>query len=459
MSDLMAELDRLGAAALGMDPHAGPLASSGDDRSVSGHIDAAKVVARVDEMAAADTRMRFLKRVVYRFARLFLHRQRDYNLAMIAAVTDLNQQLAVLRSRALSDANRMNATMTHLSLSVEELGDQMDRLAATLRVEPQLAQLRADLEAVVSREVGAVNTRQDELVRRFATLDKEATRLHRNQQGIRAGMTAVRADLETLHGESASRSETAVSAAAAAPKRRTATKASTASMTESDAFYERFEDEHRGSLTEIRDRLEPYLTDLDAIRSLGGAVIDVGSGRGEWLDLLVESGFDAVGVDTNSDAVAQTAARGLHVEHGDAISYLHALPAASVLAVTCFHVVEHLPVKMQFELASAALRCLKPGGMLIVETPNPTNVNVGAAAFYLDPTHLRPVVPDYLTFLLSDLGYVGVETRFLHPREGYLGMTGPGRPGLDDELMWALRGPQDFAVLATAAGDHGQGGR
>ena len=98
------------------------------------------------------------------------------------------------------------------------------------------------------------------------------------------------------------------------------------------------------------------------------------------------------------------------------------------------------------------MRVLKPGGLLIVETPNPTNVVVGAAAFYRDPSHLRPIHPDYLQFLARESGFVAPELRFLHPCAGFEEL-GPERPTWRLELNWALFGPQDVALLARRPND------
>jgi SAM-dependent methyltransferase len=426
--DLLSQMDELASLALGGPAYVGPLAASGDDRSVGDQILAATAVAQVDFLPPETVRFRFFKRVLYRFARLFLHRQKAYNLAMINAVADLNGQVAALRARALNDGNRVAASLAYLSLSVEELGDQLDRM---------LSLARGETTALLDERMALVAANRDEVLALVSDLA-------RAQQGVRASVTVLRTEVDTLRSAGV---PTAVDTGTGpvAP-------VSLASAAELEEFYGRFEDRHRGSLALISERLEPYLKDLDEIRDIGGPVIDVGSGRGEWLDILVGAGLAAEGVDTNSAAVAETRSRGLHVHHADGVAHLRTLPAASVMAVTCFHVVEHLPAALQLDLCAAALRCLKPGGRLIIETPNPTNLNVGAASFYLDPTHLRPVNPDYLAFLLEDLGFTDVQTRFLHPRDGYAELGAGREAGLSDELMWALRGPQDFAVVATAGG-------
>jgi hypothetical protein len=74
-------------------------------------------------------------------------------------------------------------------------------------------------------------------------------------------------------------------------------------------------------------------------------------------------------------------------------------------------------------------------------------VVVGSSSFYRDPTHLRPIHPDFLHFVAQEAGFVGVEIRFLHPRPQY-DEIGPSGDPVADDLRWALYGPQDFALVA-----------
>ena len=323
--------------------------------------------------------------------------------------------------------NGLNEQFTTMRL---QLGAQLVRATSTM----------ADLESTL-----------DDIQQRFAEedattdrLDRTLDELHGSHSTLRAHTNLLRADLDRMVDDLRSTVPPRVTEA-------TLDDIAAQASGRADAFYERFEDKMRGSAEAVRSLLEPYVADLDARREIGGPVIDIGCGRGEWLEVLASKGFAAIGIDTNEEAVARCTSRGLRAIVTDAITYLREIESESVLAVTAFHLVEHLSPDGQLELVEAALGALKPGGLLIIETPNPTNLNVGAASFYKDPTHLRPVSPDYLAFLLDDLGFVGVETRFLHPRDGFRERTDE-RIELDDELMWALRGPQDYAVIGFRPG-------
>jgi SAM-dependent methyltransferase len=172
-------------------------------------------------------------------------------------------------------------------------------------------------------------------------------------------------------------------------------------------FYRAFEDRHRGSRELIKNRLRVYLPFILPIISEVEATLalDLGCGRGEWLELLTENGFTAQGVDLDDDMLAACRQRGLSVETADAINSLGAYADNSLAVVSAFHLVEHLPFDKVQKLVAEALRVLRPGGILIMETPNPENPMVGACHFYLDPSHIRPVPPDLLSFLTEYTGF------------------------------------------------------
>jgi len=174
-----------------------------------------------------------------------------------------------------------------------------------------------------------------------------------------------------------------------------------------DEFYRAFEDRHRGDRWLIKSRLRvylPFITPLLEIYQPCNAV-DLGCGRGEWLELLNEEGFVGHGVDLDDGMLEACRELGLEATRQDAVQYLKQLPDESLAIVTGFHVAEHIPFLRLRELAAEACRVLQPAGLLILETPNPENLVVGATNFYLDPTHIRPLPPDLLLFLTEYSGF------------------------------------------------------
>lgn len=187
----------------------------------------------------------------------------------------------------------------------------------------------------------------------------------------------------------------------------------------SDGFYRAFEERHRGSRELIKGRLAAYLPFVEPLLEVFpvAATIDLGCGRGEWLELLAGSGFKPVGVDLDKEMLKACLERGLQVEQGDALAYLSALPDESQAVVSAFHVVEHITFDQLRTLVSEALRVLKPGGLLIMETPNPENIVVATSNFYLDPTHQRPIPSMLLSFVAEYAGFARVKTLRLQERK------------------------------------------
>jgi SAM-dependent methyltransferase len=173
-----------------------------------------------------------------------------------------------------------------------------------------------------------------------------------------------------------------------------------------DGFYSAFEEEFRGSQAIIRERLKIYLpliADVPFPRS--AQILDIGCGRGEWLDLLQEAGYNTLGLDINAAMLAQCQERGLNVRQGDAYQYLRSLPDDSLGGISGFHIVEHLPFEQLVGLIAEAFRVVQPGGFVLFETPNPQNVLVGSFSFYLDPTHRNPIPMEVMRFLLRYSGF------------------------------------------------------
>jgi O-antigen chain-terminating methyltransferase len=179
----------------------------------------------------------------------------------------------------------------------------------------------------------------------------------------------------------------------------------------SDDFYRAFEDRHRGSRELIKSRQRIYLPFIKPLLSIysDANALDLGCGRGEWLELLKESGFDAQGVDLDDGMLAACRELGLKVATADVLVALKALPDASQTVVSGFHLAEHIQFSDLQILVQEALRVLKPAGLLILETPNPENVIVATTTFYMDPTHQRPIPPALLAFVAEFHGFARVK--------------------------------------------------
>lgn len=248
-------------------------------------------------------------------------------------------------------------------------------------------------------------------------------------------------------------------AQAAAPVQSGPAQAAPAAAAPSSALFDYvgFERRFRGDPEAVAAALaERYLDLLVA----NPPVVDIGCGRAELVEMLTRRGVEAIGVDTDPSMVAEARDRGLDVRQVDGSSFLRGREPGSLGAVIATHLVEHLEFADLVELLELAATRLRPGGLFIAETPNPTSLVVLGNSFILDPTHLRPLHPSLLTFLCEGAGFRDVRLRFHAPATDYQ------LPMIDDPDAppWAKRvndafaklnsvlfGPQEYALIATAA--------
>ena len=175
--------------------------------------------------------------------------------------------------------------------------------------------------------------------------------------------------------------------------------------------YVGFEDQFRGSPEEIRRRVEEYLpVFVDA-----SDVLDVGCGRGEFLELLRQRGIRARGIDINAAMVDVCREKGLEAETGDALTYLRRVPDGSLGGLFAAQVVEHLEPRYLTQLLDAAFEKLRPGAPIVLETINPACWFAFFESYIRDLTHVRPVHPDTLKYLLVATGFQHVEIRYRAP--------------------------------------------
>jgi len=214
-----------------------------------------------------------------------------------------------------------------------------------------------------------------------------------------------------------------------------------------DLFYIDFEDKFRGSRETIKKRQLYYVPKVKSITDkLYAPVLDIGCGRGEWLEVLKEYDIDAKGIDLNTLMIKEAMQYQLNVENTDALQYLKKMATESLSVISAFHIVEHLPLEILIEILDEVYRVLKQGGMIILETPNPENILVGSCSFYTDPTHNNPIPPATLKFFVEHRGFQSVELHGLHPVENIKINNPKDMDGLDEVISFFNK-EQDYAVI------------
>lgn len=170
--------------------------------------------------------------------------------------------------------------------------------------------------------------------------------------------------------------------------------------------YKTFESFFRGHRSEIKKRLMTYVPLLNLLSlDNNGSVLDIGCGRGEWLELLKEHDILATGIDLNHEFVDECFKMGLNAIEVDLFDFLTRQGDTKYVLITAFHFIEHICTDRLPQLLDSVFHLLVPGGAVILETPNPENITVGACNFYIDPTHQRPIPPQLLHFLALHSGF------------------------------------------------------
>jgi SAM-dependent methyltransferase len=232
---------------------------------------------------------------------------------------------------------------------------------------------------------------------------------------------------------------------------------SQASPSTEDTNYFLFEERFRGSREAITQRQRAFLPYFEKC----SRVLDIGCGRGEFLEILNDHAIGGIGVDSDPDMVAYCRSRQLEVEHSDAIAYLGTLEDKSLDGIFIDQVVEHLEPDYLIRLLALCHQKLKFGYHIVVETVNPTSF-VSFVNFYIDMTHKRPVHPETLQYLFTASGFRECEKKFFSPVsdesrlktiEGAADMNEAERKNIDmynhnvEMLNAVLFGAQDYAVI------------
>lgn len=307
--------------------------------------------------------------------------------------------------------------------------------------ETKLLRGLAELNAAFQHRAGLLENRFHEEVRvqhaEFnAALDRYSADI---QKRLWADLERARADFERLiHTElRLIRQRTAVppsAPAAAAPA-----PSAPQPQPQPDFDYTRFAERFRGSLEYVKEGQRFYAPFFAGRRN----VLDIGCGRGEFLELMREAEVPARGIDLSRESVDACRQKGLPAEMADLFTYLADLPEASLDSIFSAQVVEHLPPERLPEMIRLAASRLDRGGLLVLETPNPECLAIFASHFYLDPTHQRPVPHALLSFYMEEYGLGSIEVYRRSPAVESM----PALASLPEDFREAFFGGLDYAIL------------
>jgi O-antigen chain-terminating methyltransferase len=323
------------------------------------------------------------------------------------------EELDKLEHQRRDADGRYNAALTALDHAIVALSrlpseerDHRERAATALM---QFLQQITSFVETKDRAIAAVaSSRIDQLARDTQSLGELRTHISVLQRAVEMLKRSGGGDQPTTGMQAAARSSEHV--AGTVP---------VAFGSIDDYKYLSFEDAFRGSDAVIQERLSAYVPLFDG-RS---AILDIGCGRGELLSALKAAGVSARGIDLNADMVAVACDRGLDATRADALDYLSAVPDGALGGVIATQVIEHLEPSYLMRLLDAVARTLQPGAPIILETINPACWLAFFSSYLRDFTHVRPVHPETLQYLLRASGFERVELRYSAPVPDHMKMT------------------------------------
>jgi SAM-dependent methyltransferase len=352
-------------------------------------------------------------------------RQQAFNAAL---VQHLNERAADdHRARAASSAaieavrhefealERFQSELIQFLQHVTPLVDtKFRREAGVLRrqFEEQVIGLTAGLDAVTDhalRRWESMLAREQRFAAKVETIASAQDELRVKVAGFQQVSQGLKRELERLSASGAP--GPGDPAASPAPPPSVGSRPETLGTWLDSGKYVGFEDGFRGSTEDIRARVLDYVSLFEGASD----VLDVGCGRGEFLEVLAEHGIRARGVDVNHAMVDLCRLRGLDVREGDGVRYLEGQPDGSLGGLLAIQVVEHLHADQLVRLLELAYLKLKPGSRIALETINPACWYAFFASYIRDITHVHPIHPDTLQYLLVASGFQRVEIRYRQP--------------------------------------------
>ena len=408
--------------------------------------------------------IQFFKRQIARALDWHVREQVEFNHAVmrtvqtsIDAMSEMNRALSALASRIAEMQRLHREELIILYREAEELKDiRLHWPAWRADFEQRRDKSEIHLLRTVSELQAAFHHRVTLVQESFKQSEQSFWALARHQhaefnetfrRGMEETQAELRADVEKLRGEYEQmlygelkliRQRLTLAPAAVATSAASSPVATPQTPIAIDwlSFAHRF----RGSEEKIREHQKMYLA-----RFAGASgILDIGCGRGEFLEAARDTGLPVHGIDLSDESVALCRSKGLSAERADLFEYLRTIDDASLGGVYCSQVVEHLPPERLPDLINLLGQKMKRGALAAIETPNPECLAIFATHFYIDPTHTRPVPAPLLRFYLEEAGFINIDIVKLFPAVE----TMPSLADLPASVRDAFFGGLDYAIFA-----------
>jgi len=370
----------------------------------------------------------FFRRVIRRLTRWYVlslaGQQERFNNAILQAIHNLDTKVSALELRCNSRIDSLDILQESLKEHESRI-NSFDLLRESLKVHESRIDSLGKLSESLSDNEMRINSILDKFHNESVYLSSRIRRMERKQP---------------LHFEEAE-------------DKHYLSKKPAVNSEDYDFDYLTFEHMFRGTEKEIKERQSIYLEYFVHKQN----VLDIGCGRGEFLELLSDNGIKAKGIDINGDSIAICEDKCLDVECVDALEYLSTVSDGSLGGVMLAQVVEHLDMPYLIELLNLIYAKMEKSACIILESPNPRTLAIYRNSFYLDPGHVKPIHPDLLKFITTSIGFREVQEKtYAYSKDGYdlPFIRGEGITNVDEfnsgigVLNNILFGNQDYSIIA-----------
>lgn len=350
-------------------------------------------------------------------------------------LAEVNTALTPVNDRLDNLENILNQYIRPNFERMDKLSDHVENVASEMQAEINI--LRSDTTGIRSDlENSSVNLRNN---------NAAIERLQSDSEFVKYKLGSIEKDVKRAPAAVVSADKTDGQQVTAAPA------ANSGGSDYEDIDYFDFENHFRGSIDSIKKAQEAYIPYFRDKKN----VVDIGCGRGEFLSLMQDNGINAVGVDIYEPYVDYCRMKGLNAECGDGADYLAKLE--SVDGIFIGQVVEHLKPYQIIRICNAAYEKLSSGGCIIIETPNPTSLSIYTNAFYIDPSHIKPVHPLTMKYYLEKAGFRNIDIIYTESSKPQFSIP-PLKADAEniDEFNEAVKrvsdmifGSQDYAIVAV----------
>ena len=366
--------------------HSGEIRAADCDDLEAANSAADILTAKPSAIPVVGSLINLLRRVGQPFVKLFLPqlaRQQHFNAHTVRYMNELQNTVEGVRN-AIDELRKLEVRFTERSEAIDQRFSEKD--------------------AALNVTVNATTARFNEAEKVLDEIEGQIGEL----MGLRS---LLRKALESASASGDAMASTTKAEASKTPKTEP-TRWSELGEWMGDEDYRSFQNRFRGNPEVIAERMREHVVRFEGV---GGPVADLGCGRGEFLDLLAEAGIDAIGVEINAAEAEECRRRGHDAVVVDLLDWLGEQEEDSLGGVFMAQVIEHLAPTDWQRLVELVAAKLEPGGRLVVETINPESLYALTRAFVIDPTHIRPVHPELLSFLVRRAGLYAVDVEFQAP--------------------------------------------